>query len=80
VSADWRLDAVLASSEMNGNDATVDALVNMRLVVDTKPQEGERTQSADRFKSVSFELSPEKLDLLVHELTQAQNILSSVEN
>lgn len=91
LSVDWRVDQVLASSETaatNSKNASMSATVHLNLRVDTKPQLGALPVSTDssvavlndRVKALAFEMSAKKLDVLIHELSQAQNLMESIEN
>ena len=76
-----------ASSETNGYTG---ALVHVKLQVDTAPERnalqplelGDATTKSDgdRVQDMAFEMTAEKLEILVHELTQAQKLLESVDN
>lgn len=73
LSTDWRVDLTVASS-----DGTPPAAVaHMKFVIDTRPQDGTNT-SDDRIKHLACEISSDKLDVLIHELTQAQGMLDSI--
>ena len=60
------------------SDEDTDAVVHLRLCVDTCPQVRVGEQREGRWKDVAFEMSPEKLDVLIHELTQAQTLLHTL--
>lgn len=61
------------------------SVVHMKMSVDTRPQDGllaptttadsDTSASKARVQQIAFEMSPEKLDVLIHELTQAQSLL-----
>lgn len=57
----------------------------MKLALDTQPHLGRIDTNhpvidGTRVKELAFELSTEKLDVLLHELVHAQSIMESVEN
>ncbi len=86
LSADWRLDQVIASSQQGSLKGP---LLHLKLQIDTKPQsgavDGVAASDADgsgsaRIQNDAFELSVEKLDVLVHELTAARNAFRELES
>ena len=75
ITTDWRLDQVIANSQ---SSSPTGPLVHLKLQIDTKPQDGSLGDDAsvadgDRVQNDAFELSADKLDILVHELTAARN-------
>lgn len=96
VDVEWRVDAVLASSSNSATEGTTetgagddsDAVVHLRLCVDNCSQSAGTSEStaviggmsANRWQDIAFALSPEKLDVLVHELSQAALLLENLEN
>ena len=81
---DWRIDSIVASS--NSNDTSTSS-AHLKFTVDTRPQDGAVTQDENsnlvvdgyRIKELAFELTPEKLDVLVHELSRAYSIVDGLE-
>jgi hypothetical protein len=66
-----------------GDDAS--AVVHLRLRTDTRPHlraapEDDQAASGARFRDIAFEMSPEKLDVLVHDLSQVQALLGGLKN
>ena len=61
-----------------GDDDT-DAVVHLCLCIDTCPQVRGGEHREGRWQDLAFELSPEKLDVLIHELTQAQTLLHALD-
>lgn len=74
LSADWRVDTMLASS---GGVVAEDRTVHLNLRIDVKPGEDE---SKTKYKNLAFELSGAKLDTLVKELRQVQHMIESMES
>ena len=68
------------SSVTGEGDDESDAVVHLRLSVDTCPQMRVGEHREGRWQDLAFELSPEKLDVLIHELTQAQTLLHSLDS
>ena len=54
----------------------------MCLNIDTQPEKGDILieNQNNRFKNLAFEISTQKLDVLIHELTQAQTILQNMDS
>lgn len=84
ISVDWRVDHIIASSSSSVADASNGPLVHLKLKVDKRPELGslgasnETTGDTTRTRDIAFELSAEKLDVLIHELSQAQKLMSSI--
>ena len=80
----WRVDQILAtSSSTEGFEP--EPLVHLKLTVDTKPQDTvvrpiSSFPDGDRIQEIACELSKDKLNVLIHELSQAQNLLDSIDN
>ena len=72
MSSSWRIDQVLANSE----DTEPGCSAHIKLVVDPRPQDDPNRLS--RLENIAFEISEDKLDVLVHELIQAQKLLEGV--
>lgn len=90
ISADWRMDHILATSQNssvgNGDARVVQTgpLVHLKLNVDTQPEQGDlnadlSSQQSSRFKNIAFEISTQKLDVLIHELSHVQSQLQSMD-
>ncbi len=76
ISTDWRVDQVLASS-LGTKEAG--KLVHLNLNIDIDPDNSTELNNS-RFKDLAFELSAEELDLLIHELTQAQQMMQNLDS
>ena len=81
LATDWRVDHVVASS----SDVTRSrsSLVHMKLVVDNKPQDGDVSSTAvdgKRVEEIACEMSADKLDIFVHELSHALTLLQGMES
>lgn len=80
LSTDWRVDLTLASSDSSNRAPSI----QLKLNLDTAPHQGtiEPTQQidGDRLREVAFEVNPDKLDILLHELLHAQTLMESIEN
>ena len=82
---DWRIDTVVASSE--GPETPVHAVAHIKMTMDARPQDkivkeddaDEVTADGHKVKELAFEISTEKLNVLVHELTRAKNVLDGLE-
>lgn len=72
VGADWRVDRVLATS----SDDEPACVVQMRLQVDTKPH---LKDSEGKVRTVAFEMSSDKLSVLIHELSAAHAAMEGLE-
>lgn len=89
LNTDWRVDHIIASGAP-GEEGHTGALVHVKLQIDAAPEKnatnpltlGDSTIKSDgaRIQDIAFEMSAERLDLLVHELSEAQKLLESVEN
>jgi hypothetical protein len=81
VRTSWRVDAILGSK---GKENSLDATTYFRLHVDIKPNGIQSSgtsididrENQNRFQDLSSEVSPEKLEVLIHELTKAKDILN----
>lgn len=83
--------SVAAASSVPVEDKTVAAvetgpLVHVQFAVDTLPQNGSLPENAtaqytsNRIDKIAFELSSAKLDVLIHELSQAHKLLENMDN
>jgi hypothetical protein len=88
LNVDWRMDHIIASSKPTLDDERVvqlGPLVHLNLTVDAKPHLEDNTvvpslaKNAERFKNIAFEISPQKLDVLIHELSHAQSLLQNMD-
>jgi hypothetical protein len=88
LNVDWRMDHIIASSKPTLDDERVvqlGPLVHLNLTVDAKPHLEDNTMApslakdAERFKNIAFEISPQKLDVLIHELSHAQSLLQNMD-
>lgn len=73
LSTDWRVDLTLASSDSTNRTPSV----QLKLNLDTAPHQH---LNENRIREVAFELNPDKLDILLHELMYAQTLMESIEN
>ena len=85
ISTDWRMDQIVASSKPVETDQRIiqkGPIVHMCLNIDTQPEKGDILieNQNNRFKNLAFEISTQKLDVLIHELTQAQTILQNMDS
>lgn len=88
ISADWRVDFIAASSSSSASAVSGNILsdsVHLKLVYDTRPQDGiialENINANDsRINEVACEMSLTKLDILVHELSDAVFKMESLES
>lgn len=72
--ADWRVDQVISSSANESGP-----LIHLNLAVNEKPEKSDVT-GPSTVKQLVFELSETKLNALIHELSQVQGLMESVEN
>lgn len=91
---DWRIDHVIASSSSSSStdgaassEPSSGTLIHVKMVVDTQPHLGTIDTSSsssiaegDRVKGCSFEMSAEKLDVLIYELSNAHTLLMNMQN
>jgi hypothetical protein len=82
ISVEWRADLTVASSI---EDAPLSPTVQLKMQLDTKPEIGKfnpnnasQDESNYRVKEVAFEMSSDKLDVLVKELSEALILMESV--
>ena len=89
LSTDWRVDHIIASGSSDNTTTNIknETLIKLNLLVDTEPQKSNNisnTKNENLFNShiqnISFELSSDKLDILVHELSEAKKLLENVES
>lgn len=91
VSTDWRVDQIIASSKpvegtANGDNRIIQngPLIHINIGIDAKPELGEAVdvfgRAADRYKDIAFEITPQKLDVLIHELTHAHSLLQNLDS
>jgi hypothetical protein len=86
--ADWRVDHILASSTVIGEEPFSGPVIHLKFQVDTAPEResanplGKEVVVSDgnRVKDIAFEVTAERLDILIHELAEAQKRLESVDN
>ena len=89
LSTDWRVDHIIASGSSDNTTTNIknETLIQLNLLVDTERQKSNNisnTKNENLFNShiqnISFELSSDKLDILVHELSEAKKLLENVES
>mmetsp|Transcript_17783 Transcript_17783/g.18528 ORF Transcript_17783/g.18528 Transcript_17783/m.18528 type:complete len:213 (+) Transcript_17783:14-652(+) len=81
LASDWRVDLTIASSESTKRSASI----QLKLELDTQPHLGRIDVNhpivdGTRVKELAFELTTDKLDVLLHELLHAQSLMETVEN
>lgn len=75
VDCSWRADQILAvAGGESGGTVVSEKVVSLKLSVDSQPG----ITSGGKVDSVSFEVSPENLDLLIQELSQAQQMMNDL--
>ena len=74
LSADWRVDQIISSSSNESGP-----LIHLNLTVNEQPEKTDLT-GPSTVKEIAFELSETKLNALIHELSQVQALMESVEN
>lgn len=76
VECNWRVDQILAQSDpKDASKLVTEKNVNLRLVVDSRPG----VPSEHTVKDIGFEISPQNLDLLILELSQAQQMMNELD-
>lgn len=76
VECNWRVDQILAQSDpKDASKLVTEKNVNLRLVVDSRPG----VPSEHTVRDIGFEISPQNLDLLILELSQAQQMMSELD-
>lgn len=80
ISTEWRVDQILASSNTPNDETGLSVQLNIQY--DSRPQDGVISNNisldTERIKNAAFDISPEKLDLLVYELSNATKFLESI--
>jgi len=74
LACNWRVDHILASTEKQIDSSNTEKVVNVQIAVDTRP--GLPTTA---IQNLGFELSPDNLDLLIAELTQAHEMMAELD-
>jgi len=74
ISTKWRVDNVL-DSNVNLTPDNSSSNVLLKLSVENNPSKMPFTQSLGE---ISFEISPEKLDALIYELSSAESLMSNL--
>eukprot|EP01041_Mallomonas_annulata_P007488 gene7487-15327_t len=84
LSTQWRVDHIIESSE----GSTASNVAHFKLVVDTKPQQGKillqdgkitsPITDPSRIDNVFFDISAEKLDAMIYELSKAEQLLNEL--
>jgi hypothetical protein len=88
LSADWRVDQVLAVSNNNSNNndnnnnnnnfqLSTEKIVHLNLKFRSNDDPLSESNS-NASKTIAFELNGENLDLLIHELSQAEKLMDDV--
>lgn len=76
VDCSWRVDQVLAQADRSsGGKIVSEKIVNLRLTVDSQPG----VTSAGKIENLAFEVKPDNLDLLILELSQAQQMMNDLD-
>ena len=83
---DWRVDSIIGSSnELNNNSSpSSKTCAHIKFLLDVRPQDSKvlnKDTPVDGFniQELAFEISPEKLDVLIYELSRAKSILDTLE-
>ena len=79
ISTDWRVDHIVASSDNEPLECTVQLMMKVNCRPHVKPNESIIEQKANSI-SVSCEMPVGKLDVLIHELSNAQSLMESLHN
>lgn len=74
IACNWRVDHILASSEKQLDSINTEKVVNVQITVDTRPG-----LPLSTIQNLGFELSPDNLDLLIAELTQAHEMMAELD-
>lgn len=78
LSSSWRVDQVVSSSSMSSQEP-ISTLVHLKFVLDTRPQDGAIVESSvpdgRRVKEFACELTSDKLDVLIFELSKGHALL-----
>ena len=65
-----------AGIDKDESTSNLGPLIHLKLTVDTKPQEASNNTPGEQ-EEYAFEVQPDKLDVLVHELGLAKALMSS---
>ena len=76
VSVDWRVDHIIASSSIDSSSGG--SLINVKLDLDSRfEQHDPSSQDSRRHSTIAFQVTPQKLDVLISELSQAKRLMES---
>lgn len=70
VSVDWRVDHIIASSSVDSSSGG--SLINVKLDLDSRFE-----QHGPVHSTIAFQVTPQKLDVLISELSQAKRLMES---
>jgi len=70
VSVDWRVDHIIASSSVDSSSGG--SLINVKLDLDSRFEQHGPVRS-----TIAFQVTPQKLDVLISELSQAKRLMES---
>jgi len=70
VSVDWRVDHIIASSSVDSSSGC--SLINVKLDLDSRFE-----QHGPVHSTIAFQVTPQKLDVLISELSQAKRLMES---
>lgn len=77
VSVDWRVDHIIASSSVDSSSGS-GSLINVKLDLDSRfEQHDPSSQDGRRLSTIAFQMTPQKLDVLISELSQAKRLMES---
>ncbi len=77
LSTDWRVDQVFASSN---SQLTKQKLIQLKFRIDENPQADSESllRSDQDIQEVNMEMTAEDLDVLIYELSQAQQVMQNI--
>ena len=82
LNTDWRVDQILATSLPTTTPRNSYVSVQLKVKYDSRPQDGAILPSISvdnqRIKESSFEMTSDKLDVMIYELSNAIQLLDTV--
>jgi len=77
VSVDWRVDHIIASSCVDSSSGG-DSLIHVKLDLDSRFESYDPfLQDGCRHSTLAFQVTPQKMDVLISELSQAKRLMES---
>jgi hypothetical protein len=76
-STEWRVDEIVASSSSTASTPAPVPVINVKMVIDTRPNASQAVSltstlaASSSIHEIGFEICPDKLDVLIHELSTA---------